>query len=366
MFSRIHLTLADIDAFDPDGPPTRRLCPLCGKDKPRDSAHRSLSLDRVTGLWKCFRCGEGGKVEEKWDDGSRRNTLQSARQNLRAAFSLSFPIEATVDEPATGNSLEAMPMLKSDDYALSKPTSSSIKLATVQESLPIGKGKPEGDVVSIGYSPAGTSWDWMGAWGNSFDITGTAGEKYLRGRALSASAVAQSGIRFCPSWSGRASVVFPIYNRQRELVAVQGRAVQGNAKRTFGSKKEGAFFAPVQVEGRTFDPIDASVPAIILVEAPIDALSLASCGFPALALCGTTGPSWLHIVCGLRRVLLAFDADDAGDNATEKLTIVLERFGAVCERLRPQGGKDWSELLQNFGSESLEESVALTYNEIQK
>lgn len=324
MSSRIHLTFAVIDAFDPQGPPTRRWCPLCGADKPKDSAHRSLSLDRVTGLWKCFRCGESGKVEEKWED-APHNRLNRARQNLRETFSLAAPAASSPDMTELADSMQApleKPLLERD--------------ATEQSGL---------EFKSVGPEP--TSWDWMKAWEHSREIAGSMGEKYLHSRGLSAAAIAGARTRYCPSWSGRASVVFPIYNRSDELVAAQGRAVRGNAKRTFGPKKEGAFFAPISVEGQLFSPLDPRVPAIVLVEAPIDALSLVSCGFPALALCGTTGPSWLHIACGLRRVLLAFDADDAGEGAAEKLASQLERFGARCGRLRPDGFKDWNDALQN-------------------
>ena len=362
--SRVHLTLAAIEAFDPDGPPTRRLCPLCGKDKPRDSAHRSLSLDRATGLWKCFRCGEGGKVEEKWEERSQNHALQRARRNLRATFSLSVGTEVTniTNVQQTTSDIPAItPLPDSGDLLLSAPIAQS---SATEEALQINRNKSKHGSDSIGREATTIPWDWMGAWENSVGIDGTRGEKYMLGRAISVSAVSHAGIRFCSSWSGRASVVFPIYNRAGEMVAVQGRAVKGNEKRTFGPKKEGAFFAPIQIGERRFEPLEPSVPAIILVEAPIDALSLASCGFPALALCGTTGPSWLHIACGLRRVLLAFDADDAGDEAAKKLASGLERFGADCERLRPQGAKDWNELLQNSGKETFEEIVAPIYSQL--
>lgn len=324
MSSRSHLTFAAIDAFDPQGPPTRRLCPLCGIDKPRDSAHRCLSLDRTTGLWKCFRCGEAGKVEEKWEDKSPRHALHQARQNLRQNFCLAVPAPSAPDQLASVDSV----VTDSKAVALASQPS---KLAKDNFTAPSSSTVP---------------WGWMGAWESAVAVAGTAGERYLQNRALSSVAITHAQLRFCSDWSGRASVVFPICNRGGDLVAVQGRAVKGDAKRTFGPKKEGAFFAPIEVGGRLLDPLDRRAPAIIVVEAPIDALSLATCGFPALALCGTSGPSWLHIVCGLRRVILAFDADEAGDRAAEKLAPTLERFGAKCERMRPDGFKDWNDGLR--------------------
>lgn len=104
--------------------------------------------------------------------------------------------------------------------------------------------------------------------------------------------------------------------------------------------------------------MNPDLPALIVAEAPLDALSLAEAGYPAVALCGTDEPAWLHRICAFRRVLLAFDADEAGDRAGERLAPLLSSFGAKCERLRPEGGKDWNEVLQ-AGREALGDWLAL-------
>jgi DNA primase len=163
-----------------------------------------------------------------------------------------------------------------------------------------------------------------------------------------------ANVRWSGNWSGHGAVVFPIHNRQGDVIAAQGRAVAGRAKLTAGPKKEGAFFAPVELAShRRFGPLDHAVSAIVLVEAPLDALSLATCGFPALALCGTSGPSWLHLACGLRRVVLAFDADEAGERASDEMALLLRPFGARCSRLRPLTFKDWNEWLIAQGTEEV-------------
>ncbi len=304
MTPRSRLTFAEIDAFDPHGPLNRKWCPLCGQDKPRDGAHRCLSVDRESGLWKCFRCGAGGKIgEQRLEMPSR----QFARQRLNEAFSLSDPEVA----------LAVLPV----------------------EILTEKSGAPQNPAQSA-------KFDWHAAWESAPSIERTGGERYLRGRCILVEAMKWAELRFCERWAGQASVLFPIRDRRGDLVAVQGRAVRGSAKRTHGPKKEGAFFAPVVLGERVFGPLDRRIPSIILVEAPIDALSVASCGFPALALCGTSGPSWLHLACGLRRVSLAFDADNAGESAARSIEAQIAPFGARCERLCPQGFKDWNEWLQ--------------------
>jgi DNA primase len=95
------------------------------------------------------------------------------------------------------------------------------------------------------------------------------------------------------------------------------------------------------------------VDLLVVTEAPLDALSLAAVGVPALALCGTHAPAWLPLVAAFRRVALAFDADGAGDQAAALLGPLLRSFGARPERWRPEGGKDWNELLTRQGSQRL-------------
>jgi DNA primase len=139
------------------------------------------------------------------------------------------------------------------------------------------------------------------------------------------------------------------------LIAAQGRFVDGrdNPKAiTYGPKKYGVFLTPGALGRMEGAPL-------IVTEAPIDALSLAAVGFPALALCGTSGPPWLHRAGAFRRVMLAFDADEAGDRAAHELAPDLETFGARCSRLRPEGGKDWNEILCTIGAPALCDWLAL-------
>lgn len=94
--------------------------------------------------------------------------------------------------------------------------------------------------------------------------------------------------------------------------------------------------------------LDAQLPALLVTEAPLDALSLAEAGYPAVAVCGTEASAWMHRASAFRRVLLAFDADEAGDRAADKIAPHLASFGARPQRLRPEGAKDWNEMLQTF------------------
>jgi hypothetical protein len=312
------LSLAEIDAFDPQGPPARKWCPLCGDAKPKDAAHRSLSIDRSSGLWKCFRCNESGQAREFWAS-KPLDSPRARRATLRAAF---------------GAPLSAASSL------IPTPTPPSAGLPVQVQTQPV------------------TS-DWKPLWEQTLPLESSPGALYLARRAITTDVAALAGVRWSTSWILGGAVVFPVQNHLGEMIAAQGRAVRGSAKITKGPKKEGAFFAPVTLSsGRVCGPLDEAAPAIVLTEAPIDALSIAACGFPALALCGTAGPNWLHLACGLRKVVLAFDADEAGDRAARDMEKRLEPYGARCSRLQPEEFKDWNEWLVRQGRGELNDWLA--------
>lgn len=289
------LSRAQVEEFDPHGPPNRRWCPLCGEGKPRDSAHRCLSVDSEKGLYFCFRCGAKGRFQDERTANEFPNRRQIGRERLRRAFEISLPSELQAPQAAEKS-------------------------------------------------------EWR-EWLQFLEpLQGTVGEAYLQSRGLSLEVAANACVKWSPNWAGRGAVVFPLYDAKNGLVAAQGRYCEVGATpkaRTYGPKKEGAFFTA------RFEAALRGGAPLIITEAPLDALSLAQCGFAALALCGTSGPRWIHLKCGLRTVFLAFDADEAGDRAAHQLTEILAPFGAHCHRLRPEAAKDWNDVLQRDGASNL-------------
>lgn len=296
------LTLAELEAFDPDAPGSdgerRFCCPLPGvcTGKPVDAKHRSLSLNVATGEWYCFRCQAGGQVRERWQDrprGRRERNLAVARQ----AFGLTAPRVQAPKAPATATT-------------------------------------------------------WTDAWAATEPLgEETAGARYLTARGIPLVLASAAGVRWAPRWYGRPAVVFPITNQAGETIAASGRYTDGGTKpkaRTGGPKSLGLFVTPGALRAEP----------LIVTEAPIDALALAACGVPAVALVGVSGPHWLADVGALRAVRLATDADQAGDEAAAALTTLLQPFGARCERLRPTA-KDWADDLSEMGCEALGTQLAM-------
>jgi hypothetical protein len=105
----------------------------------------------------------------------------------------------------------------------------------------------------------------------------------------------------------------------------------------------GAFVTPGAFTGDT----------VVIVEGPADALSLALCGVPAVALHRTSAPDWVIKKCAFKRVLVALDADAAGDEKSPILSDAVAAYGATPARLRPPAGKDWNDALGEWGVDRL-------------
>jgi hypothetical protein len=302
----ITLSMADLETHDPHGGKgagenRRWKCPVCAGDK------RTLSAQPESGLWNCFRCEAQGKLTDKWERSIDRDRVPARRQRASAQRA---------------------------------------RLSELRE-----------------IEPQSVDHEWRARLAGLVALQNTPGADYLQSRAISIETARAAGVRYCSNWFGRSAVVFPVRDRALDLVAGQGRQINGSGKITVGPKSRGVFVAPVCVADRTFGPLDQHGPGVIVCEAPIDALSLAECGFPALALCGingeaTTGPAWLRLACGLKSVYLAFDADEAGDSAARAMAAHLGAYGANCATLRPEGAKDWNEMLQARGRDELSDWIA--------
>lgn len=165
-------------------------------------------------------------------------------------------------------------------------------------------------------------------------LAGTPGETYLAGRGIPLDLARKCGVKFCPWFMGGPAVMFQVRNDSR-VVAQQGRYIEvGELKvRTIGKVTQGAFATP-----------GAWGEVLTITEAPIDALSLHLIGIPAIATCGTTLPAFVAEKAVGRVVMVATDADEAGDRAFETWRVVL-REAASVERLRPEGAKDWNQII---------------------
>lgn len=188
-------------------------------------------------------------------------------------------------------------------------------------------------------------------------ISGTKGAAYIESRGFPADVAQRAGVKFGRWWKASnegdkpepfEAVIFELVDREGQMVAAQARAITGDTKRTRGNKSEGIFESfPGALESAR----------VAITEAPIDALALAAAGLPAIAICGKTGPEWLSQHLAGREIVIATDADKDGDKIAANLAKLMRRTSPTI-RLRPAGGKDWSEIAQKHGLDSVAEQIA--------
>jgi hypothetical protein len=300
-----------LQSYDPQARDTGRerrfLCLHCGDSKPRDNAHRSLCVNTQTGAWNCKRCHQTGKLSDFWTD----RPVSNGRERARLSFRRKLELPPAPPPPTFDNT-------------------------------------------------------WREQLKSVIGLQSTLGVDYLIGRGLSLELAHRARVRFSPAWAprradgkayrGGAAIIFPLTDATGALVATQGRYITPDATpktRSTDGARLGVYATPGAWESET----------IVLCEAPFDALSLASIGVPAIATIGCTLPDWVPRKCAMRRVLLATDADEAGDRAALEWEPMLAMAGAPCERMRPDGCplaggcKDWNEVLCTLGRDALNDVV---------
>jgi DNA primase len=138
------------------------------------------------------------------------------------------------------------------------------------------------------------------------------------------------------------SIVVPIFNSEGHTVEIYGRKILG-ARLRKGTAQHlylpGAHAGVWNVEGLEGQK------EIILCEALIDAMTFWVNGYKNVtASYGTSGFTADHLAafkaCGAERILIAYDRDEAGNNAADKLAKELQKEGLACYRLNFPKGMD--------------------------
>lgn len=216
---------------------------------------------------------------------------------------------------------------------------------------------------------------------------GQPGRDYLVKRGLSKQTVTRFGIGFAPEgWSGlmdtmtkngytkeelleaglvvksqkgslydrfRNRLMFPIIDVRGNIIGFGGRVMDDSKPKYLNSpetiifnKRKNLFalnIAKKSKQGR-----------IILTEGYMDAISLHQYGFDcAVASLGTalTEEHAQMLAKYTNQVVLTYDGDEAGQNATRRAIPMLEKAGLQVKVLRMQGAKDPDEFLKKYGAD---------------
>jgi DNA primase len=308
------------------------LCPFHREKTP------SFHVDRDKGLFYCFGCGTGGDVF-KFLALTERFTFPEAVEHVASRVGIDLPRRRkTARESDKDDLLEVV------DEA-SEAFHQALGFAENPAQRYLDERGVSAEVIKkygFGYAP--DAWDYI--------LTRLArkhGEKTLELAGLVTPRKSGSGYydRF------RNRLMIPIHRETGALVGFGGRALDGSDPKYLNSPESELFNKSRLLYNlhRVKDGM-RRIDRAILVEGYFDAIALDHAGVPGVvASMGTsltTGQASL-MRRYTTRVVIAYDGDDAGRNATLRAAPVLLAAGLTVSALDLQGEKDPDSLVQKHG-----------------
>ena len=305
---------------------------LLGRCPFHEDAAASLVVTPAKNLWHCFGCQIGGGPID-WMMKAKGVSFRHAVELLRAG---TFEVPA-----ASRGRLRVLPApvsIDATDQALLAETINYYheRLKQTPEALAYLAKRGLNDAEMIERFRVGFADRTLGL--RLPEKTRRAGSD-IRGRLQKIGLWRESGHEH---FNG--SIVIPIITPAGEITEVYGRKINDNLRE--GTPKH--LYLPGPHRGVWNESALTAAPEIILCEALIDAMTFWCAGFRNVTTAyGIEGITADHLAAfkrhGTRRVLIAYDRDEAGDRAAEKVSQQLQAQGLDCYRIQFPKGMDANE-----------------------
>ena len=310
------------------------LCPFHREKTP------SFHVDRDKGLFYCFGCGTGGDVF-KFLSLTERFTFPEAVEHVAARVGIELPRRTkTSRENDKDDLLEVM-----DDA--SEAFHQALGWGDNAAKKYLEDRKVAAEVIKkygFGYAP--DSWDY---------ILQRLGRKHGEQKLEKAGLIMprKSGTGFYDRFRNR--LIIPIHTETGALVGFGGRSLDGTDPKYLNSP-ESELFNKSRLLYNLHRSKDAMrrIDRAILVEGYFDAIAPDHAGIPGVV--ASMGKSLTSGQASLlrrytTRVVIAYDGDDAGRNATLRAAPLLLAAGLTVSALDLQGEKDPDSVIQQFGKD---------------
>jgi DNA primase len=310
------------------------LCPFHREKTP------SFHVDRGKGLFYCFGCGTGGDVF-KFLTLTERFTLPEAVEHVASRVGIELPRKRKTSRESDKDDLLEVLDDASEAFhqALGFPDNAAKRYLD-------DRGVAPEIIKKYGFGYAPDSWDYI--------ITRLArkhGEQKLEKAGLVMPR--KSGTGFYDRFRNR--LIIPIHSETGALVGFGGRSLDGTDPKYLNSPESDVFNKSRLLYNlhRSKDGM-RKIDRAILVEGYFDAISIDHAGVPGVvASMGTsltTGQASLMRRL-TRKVVIAYDGDEAGRNATLRAAPVLLSAGMEVFALDLLGEKDPDSLVQKHGTD---------------
>lgn len=314
----------------------------------------SFHVDSYKKFYHCFGCGAGGNVI-KFIQEQEKLSFQDAVEYLAKKFNIPVKYNSGYE-----NKPDPTVKLREEYIELYERTASMFHyLLTESEQgksalkyiLDRGLSTDTITKFKLGYAPSDRTW-----------LKNFLVKKNFSKEFLEKSGLFSKNYPDVAFFSNR--LMFPIFNRQGQVVAMGGRQLDNNPN---SPKYLNSGDLIQYKKGETLYAFNFAKKAIkeakkvIFCEGYMDCIAYHQCGIEyAVAPLGTAlTEEQIKIVRPfVDEVLLSFDADGAGQKATLRAILMLRAAGITTRVIRIEGGKDPAELMQNFGKEILTNSVS--------
>jgi DNA primase len=319
-------------------------CPFCGEQE---------VMYIKDNEYYCYACGEGGNV-------IHFIMKQYKKTFVEAVTYLADIHDITIEEP-----IEKKPTCSINRKAIKTMEINRIAAKFYFQQLRSNAGK-----IGMNYF---ASRDIPERTKNSFGLgyAGNFGDslyRLLKDKGYSDTAILDSGLvsmstkpdaknPFYDKFWNR--VIFPIFNEDGEVVAFGGRVLDDSKPKYLNSPETAAY-----TKGDHLFAFDKAKKSkhnyFICCEGYMDAMTMHQYGFDnAVASLGTAlTKNQIELLSTKKMVILAYDSDMAGINATKRAIALCRESNLTVKVLQMKGAKDPDEFLKKFGSKSFEKLIA--------
>ena len=313
------------------------LCPFHGEK----TASFSVAPDK--GIYYCFGCHKGGGVINFMME-LEGLSYPDAVRNLAARVGMEVPEDEQYQsryrqqERLWALHKEAARFFHSQLYA-------PVGKAALEYAFGRGMSKSILTTFGVGYAP--DSWDSL--------------VKAMKAKGYTEEELKESGLVTVSQKNGnifdrfRDRLMFPIIDVRGNVIGFGGRIIKNdpNAAKYLNSPETLIFNKRKNLFGLNLVK-KSKAGSLILVEGNIDVVTLHQYGFDnAIASLGTslTEEQAALMTRYAEQVILIYDGDKAGQNATQRAIPILEKAGLQVKVLQLKDAKDPDEFLKKFGAD---------------
>jgi DNA primase len=318
------------------------LCPFHSEKSP------SFSVSSTKQIFNCFGCGVGGNVI----------SFVQKMERLEFVEALKFLADRAHIEVSDTNNEQQLKKLSLYNalYKINQETARFFYSNLNKSKEPMdylkGRGLNENTIKSFGLGYSMNAWSSL--------------QNHLRQKGISQELMQKAGlIAKSDKSSGyydkfRNRIMFPIIDLKGNVIAFGGRVMDDSKPKYLNSPETPIFYKGENIYGLNFVKKLQNIENIIIVEGYMDVIALHQYGITnAVASLGTafTENQAKLLKRFSNEIIIAYDADVAGQSATLKGLAILEKEGCTVKVLTIPSGKDPDEYVRKEGMEAFKARI---------